>query len=360
MGKKMIVFRKFDILNTPRDDWNKIHAYRRQYHLEDTPEDPIMLDQAWEENIKGRVINLGMEVYTYGIIDNNKLIGTLFFGYFTEGSPSYVGNEKLVMFEIELLKKYRRNGVGTSALKLIAETCEENGKTILMCNSHVPDTRKFFDAIGAKIAQTQIENRLKFAELNWNMINNWIEEGEEKNPDTKIIIVEGKIPDELIEEFAKVYTESANLQPRDGISMGDMVITVDELRKTEKSDELAGIKQINIITIEKDSSISGFTGLKILPGREKLLSQGLTGVPTRYRGRKLGKWVKAKILSYVNETYPNSEAIITGNAESNEPMLYINNKLGFTKYKELLTIQISLDQLKVYLNSRSTRDIPIE
>ncbi len=61
--------------------------------------------------------------------------------------------------------------------------------------------------------------------------------------------------------------------------------------------------------------------------------QGLTGVRPKFRGRGLGKWLKALMIVYIKENYPKVERIITGNAESNEAMLSINDRMGFKKYK---------------------------
>ena len=79
----------------------------------------------------------------------------------------------------------------------------------------------------------------------------------------------------------------------------------------------------------------------------------------KYRGRKLGKWVKASLLKFIKDKFPDSEAIVTGNAESNDAMLYINKKLGFKKHKENVIAQITLPDLQNYLNKRK-KSIAIE
>jgi GNAT superfamily N-acetyltransferase len=355
----MIAFKQFDIATATNDEWNSLHEYRRKYHFEDSPKDPMVTDQAFEESIKGQMLYMGIQPFVYGVFDNDQMIGMFFFGFFKEESPSYVGNEKMSMFTIELLKKYRQQGIGSFALKILAETCEKYNKSIFSCNSNLPEVKKFYDAIGAKIVQSQVENRLSFSDIDWSMINDWIQEGEQTNRDSKIQIINGKIPDDIVLEFIKSFNESAKDQPRDDSSMGDMILTIDELRKMEETEKSAGIKSLFALTIEKNGEISGFSNLKILPGREKLLSQGLTGVPKRFRGRKLGKWVKANLLLFVKENFPESESIVTGNAESNAPMLYINNKLGFKKYKEQVMAQVYLENIKQYLHSKPITSYPI-
>ena len=122
---------------------------------------------------------------------------------------------------------------------------------------------------------------------------------------------------------------------------------------------MARIKCLIACTVEENGEISGFTEVTMAPGRESLVSQGLTGVPMKYRGRKLGKWVKAGMLQYIASNYPLAKAVATGNADTNAPMLYINNKLGFKKHKESVLAQITLDTIESYLNSRKVKVTPL-
>ena len=73
----------------------------------------------------------------------------------------------------------------------------------------------------------------------------------------------------------------------------------------------------------------------------------------------LGKWVKAKMIEYLVTRYPDTEAIITGNANSNAPMLYINTTMGYKKYKEGFVGQIKLEKVKEYLQSKKIADLTI-
>ena len=140
--------------------------------------------------------------------------------------------------------------------------------------------------------------------------------------------------------------------PVDNLEMKRRSFTLELLRGSEKTDELAGVKSITAVSIEKDGQVSGITNVKQLPGREEFLSQGLTGVPLAFRGRKLGKLIKAKMVLYIKENYPDTKAIMTGNANSNGAMLTINTKLGFKLYKELISAQVYLEDLKRYFQSK--------
>ena len=61
------------------------------------------------------------------------------------------------------------------------------------------------------------------------------------------------------------------------------------------------------------------------------VQQMLTGVKNEFRGRGLGKWLKAEMMFLIKEQFPNAKFISTGNADSNAPMLSINKRMGFKR-----------------------------
>ncbi len=356
----MITFRKFDKLTISKSEWAVIHQYRRQVHSDDTPDDPIINDSTFEEQMKGQIIMLKMKAFDYGIHDDKKLVGLFSFVFFNESSPAYKTNEKIVMFQIEMLKEYRKRGIGSKALKILVDTCEKYNKEIFITNSQIPETNKFFDSIGATIAQRAVEKRLAISNLDWVLIDQWINEGESINPETKVENYVGPIPDEYINEFVTIYNESANSLPKDKLESGDMKISIEEFRKKEQIDLITNVVTLTTLAIEKSGEISGFTILKKFPGKETQFDQNSTGVLMKYRGKKIGKLVKASMLKFVKDNYPNTRAILTKIAESNEAMIAINQKLGFKKHREYVTAQVSLQQLKSYLISKPELDYVIE
>lgn len=113
--------------------------------------------------------------FDYGVYSDDQLIETFEFHFFKDDSSHIKGKEKLAFFGIEMLKDYRRKGIGTEALKTISTTCERNHKELFMTSSHVPETNSFIEALGAKTVQKATENTLKLNELDWHMIDETIQ-----------------------------------------------------------------------------------------------------------------------------------------------------------------------------------------
>ena len=60
-----------------------------------------------------------------------------------------------------------------------------------------------------------------------------------------------------------------------------------------------------------------------------IVRQQLTAVARSWRGRGVGRALKAAMLRQVNETHPEATVIGTNNAEVNAPILSINARIGF-------------------------------
>ena len=355
----MITIKRIDILSSTRKEWLKFHSFRRQFYHECDPDLPLIADLSEEAFLKSDITNPEVKMHYFFVYNDEDIVGTFNFSFFLESSKSFKGNEKVVIFDIKVLRKYNGLGIGTRALQMMVQVCENESKSIFISKYQSFLLKPFFKTIGGIIAQKNSESRLYLSDINIQMIEGWIKEAEELNADTRILVLEKPIPDDLVEAYVNSFNESVQQMPKDEMESSAKVFDVNILRRNEQMDKEAGATHINVISIEKDGKVSGISILFKVPGSPDILFQGLTGVPLAYRGRNLGKWIKSKMILYIKDKYPEVRAIQTGNADSNAPMLYINNKLGFKKYKESITGQVSLEQLKKYLQRKNINPFPV-
>jgi len=343
---------KFDLLKGSDEEWERYHEFRRKKHLEENPNDPLSSDEFAKNSMQQNVQNPEFGIHLSSVIDGstNKQIGEIMQGLILEASPSYEGTKHLVQFDIYLLEPYRRKGIGTRLLKQVYDFVIEHNKKLLVSGSDNEDGKAFLETIGAQVALSGVDSRLQLKNVDWKMIDSWAKEGPKKSPESSLEIVQ-KIPEEILEEFCKVYTEVTNQQPLGELDVGALVFTPESYRSMEEMFEKMNRTWITIIAKESNGKISGLTEMRYNPERTTMISQILTGVQQEYRGRGIGKWLKAAMLLYVREKYPEVNIITTGNATTNAPMLSINNRLGFKVHKEAVSAQITIDQLAKYFDS---------
>ena len=348
-----IEIEEFNPLQCSREDWQLFHEYRRIRHEETSPDDPLMPDEVAEKSLQMQMDHPDFEAHLFVIRDAsiNKRIGTLFYGVVRETSPSYEGNKHLIQYEIVLLPEYRRKGIGTRALKMIYDFAIENEKSLVISGSNENDGKAFLKAIGAQIALSGVENRLYYDDVDWKMVEEWAKEGSDRSPETKLGFFYS-IPEEIIEPYSKIYTETLNQQPLGELDVNDIIFTPESLRESEKRRSELGRTHLTYITVEPDGEISGLTEMVYIPERENMIEQLLTGVKQEHRGRGLGKWLKAVMLLRIKEEFPDVNIVTTGNATTNAPMLSINDRLGFKVHKEGITGQMKTEDLVKYLEGK--------
>lgn len=276
--------------------------------------------------------------------EKEKAVGVARIGFSTKKDPAYQENKHNAEIRLDIDKDYRKRGIGSKALKVLIEKAKEdkNVNTILV-DVNLDSGHKFCKKLGGDIALEAAENRLFMKDVNWSLIEQWKNEGDkiaEKEGVTMHLFTD--CPEDILTEYVDIYTETINQQPLGSIDL-EMRVTPKSRRLQEEQLKQQGLKWHTKITREKDGKISGLTEILQIPEMPERIMQLLTGVKQEYRGRGLGKWLKADMLLYIKENFSETKFIQTDNAISNAPMVSINDKMGFklniaqTMYKFDLT-----------------------
>ena len=348
-----IEFKLFDPNGITREDWNKIHEYRMERHHEN-PDDSILSDEVYEKAILQDYKNDSIYIRRYLIIDSqkSKQIGYMTILASSEKDPSYEMNKSLLYFNLAILKDFRKKGIATKSMEYLLDFAKKHNSMLAQTRSSEEDGFKFLKKIGANLARSEKEARLQMKDVDWDMIKRWVSEAKLLNPNTKIVRFT-RVPDEIIDQYSKVCTETFNQMPMDNLEQNAMIITPEFLRNNEKEFNELGSTINSLITVEQDNQISAMTEMVYNPEKKTMISQHLTGVRNKYRGRKLGKWIKGLMLLDMKEKYPEVTIATTTTADSNASMLSINNRLGYKPFKESVTAQIKLDDLEKYYSSKA-------
>lgn len=337
-----------------RPEWTRYHAFRRARHAERDPDDPLLGDEAVERMMqRDDPFGIAIRHVVLGSMPERQL-AELTFEIFRPETPSYEANKDLAFVGLEVLGDHRRQGVGTALLRKAAALAREHGKSILAFWTEEDDGKGFMKSIHAPVAQMRRENRLYLARVDWSMVRQWVEDGPLRSPASRLEWARDRISDDVLEEFARAFTEVFNQQPFDDFALGKLVFGPGEIREGEARIASVGGTMFAAYTREPDGRVSGLTEVWRFPDTKEMVGQGMTGVREAFRGRGLGKWLKAAMLLRIRDEFPEARFIGTGNASSNEAMLSINERLGFRVHREPILFQTRLETLEEYLATAKT------
>ncbi len=278
--------------------------------------------------------------------EKETVVGRCSIEFVTRQEPDYESNKHVAAINIDVAPHFRRQGLGTRLLWVLVDQAIARGKiTVLETFGFLESGWNFCAKFGAVVALEAAQNRLELDDVDWEMMERWKAEGERRNQKAGVTIgTFERVPEDIIEEFVAVYNYTINQVPLGDLEMRPQV-TPEYVRDMEKRAQKSGNQWYTKVTQEMDGKISGLTEIVYHPGTPHRVEQELTGVRAEYRGRGLGKWLKADMLLFIRDTLPGVEYVNTGNADSNAPMLSINQRMGFKRYQTEKCYKFDLERL---------------
>jgi mycothiol synthase len=333
--------------------WQRYHAYRRLRHAETRPDDPIRPDDVDEKRMRR---DDPLETHHYHEIARDGVILSWFStSNATPGSPGYESNKHIFEAYWSVHPDHRRQGIGGSWLPLVLELMDRNGCTVLSTGADEDSGHAFIKWLGADAKQIETENRLRLSGVDWDMVRRWSEDGPKRSTQTRLEVYDGGVPEGMWDDYAPQLTSMLNTMPFDQLDHGEIVVTPDTLREWNARRAIGGEREHAVLTREPDGVISGITECSWAPHRPTLIHQQFTGVRPDARGRGLGKWIKAAMLEHIRKVHPQAQWITTENADSNAPMLAINQTLGFKPYRTWTEYQMSREKLAARVKTLPAR-----
>lgn len=331
----------FDPATATRDEWARYHAFRRARAAERAPEDPVMPDAEHEIWMRPEPDGMTRRLL---VCHGDDVVGILSTSWIT-GGPMLATNGHLMNVSAAVLRPARRRGIGTALARVAADEMIALDRGVLTTGTSEDDGRGFLDWLGAECKLEASENRLDLRHVDWAMVETWAAEGPRRSPDTSLAFWPGRVPAAELAGYCAAVTKLMNLIPKDDLDQGEFVMTPELMTEFQsRVDAMHGAIH-TMVTREPDGAYSGMTDVNYLPGQPDRIHQLFTGVDPAYRGRGLGKWLKAAMLLHIRGAYPDVRWIVTGNANSNDPMLAINHRLGFKAHRGESVYQIGRDAL---------------
>lgn len=219
-----------------------------------------------------------------------------------------------------------RSDASTSVLGELLRLARGDGRTsVIAFGDYTQETDAFWNGLGAELRFTEQESDLDLASVDAELMTRWVDAAP---GDIDLVHWAGRCPDEHID--ALVATANAmNDAPTDDLEIEDTVFDATTLRADFEARDACGIDYLGILAVSADGSAAGATEVFVNRFRPAFAWQWNTVVLPAYRGRGIGRWMKAAMWQRLNAEAPEATTLRTGNAESNAAMLAINIEMGF-------------------------------
>lgn len=339
-----LTLKYLSIPDITEQDWLDVTSLRQAADQEESPDDPVPPTEQYKTEMMTFPERRDDIQYWLGYDEQGKAIGYFVTVYPKPDHPDYATNSTFVWYYIYIAEAHRRNGYGTQMLAKIAEIADDYGAVNLQGDTLIQSGKDFIVAQGAKEALIERVSRLTMANVDWDMMQHWLDNGKQRNPDIQIIRFEGLPPEEDLEAYCQLVTDLDKEVPLEDLDES-YTFTADEARKRHERNKKAGNIEIAFYAKDSDGALMGMTGMHYQNGVDTVSYVGLTGVLPKYQGRGLGKYLKASMTFDVRDNFPKITHSNTFNAQSNEPMLHINIKMGFKPHQECVFYKSPVEDL---------------
>ncbi len=238
-------------------------------------------------------------------------------------------NLELAWLLLGILPERRRAGRGRAALASALDACRSLGRPLVGCNGWESEaTRAFAAATGFELKSQEILRRLFPRELEPGLLDAFVAEATPYAADYELLRFTGAVPEEMLEPIA-VLTESINDAPTDDLEIEDEKFPAERIRAYEQAQTAGGWVLRRLVARHRATgALAGHTVAAVDRERPTVGDQHDTAVARDHRGHRLGLLLKAEMLRWLAAEEPQLETIDTWNAESNGPMVAVNERLG--------------------------------
>ncbi|HEX9682536.1 MAG TPA: GNAT family N-acetyltransferase [Acidimicrobiales bacterium] len=327
-----------DKLELTRPHLRQLHALTEALSAEALPEDPPTPFELYERLMRIQPDHVDATVMLAHRGD--RLVGRA-----VVSAASIGTNEHLVNLAFGVHPDERNQGVGRRLLESVVDHTDLLGRTTMLffTSERVGAGERFAERIGAKRGLVSHTNRLALADVDRDLLDRWLADGPRSASDYTIEWVPSPTPDDLLDDVISAY-HVMNDAPREELDMDDDVLTPDVVRGWESAMVESGSeKWCALARHDTTGEVAGYTEVLFHPTHPTCVYQMGTAVAPAHRGHRLGKWLKATMLARILDQRPERIDVRTENADSNGPMLDINNELGFTPYIAECVWQITVD-----------------
>lgn len=254
--------------------------------------------------------------------------------------------------DVAVAPSVRGRGLGSALFAAVIEAAGAWNASLLDIYARVGGPGEpFLRHLGAELRQVERRSACLTADLDRAMLEGWVRRTRERAAAYSLVAWDGPCPDDLLPAVCDLVAVM-NTAPRDDLDWDDEHITPEQWREREAASSAQGYDSWRLCARHDGSGeLAGFTELSFPRRWPEMAYQGDTGVWPKHRDRGLGRWLKAAMALRLVDERPAVTRIETWNAGGNQPMLAINEAMGFAGLENWGAWQVTVDQARTALDS---------
>lgn len=273
----------------------------------------------------------------YAAWDDGSLVGSL------AVSVSERDNTHLGWIDLVVHPDHRCRGIGTQLLEFAKARTLRLGRRSLGGSGWESDATRGFAAKHAFPPKSSDINRRQYlAAVDWQVVAEMSGEAALAGSSYELVRIFGRTPDHMLDAVAAM-TAAINDAPTDDLDIEDEVFSRERIIDYETAQLARRYRLYRVVAQHKVSGeLAGHSVVAVEADRPEIGDQHDTAVLGAHRGHRLGMLVKTDMLGWLAEEEPQLKTIDTWNAESNDHMIEVNEKLGYVVLGRELTFQRDL------------------
>lgn len=234
--------------------------------------------------------------------------------------------------------EHRRRGIGTALARQLTVDLRQRGRTSWIClvsgrqygqpaGTPVPG-EAFAARFGLTLRQEELQRRLHLP-ASRQLLDELAAQAAPKHRDYRLVRWVDACPDEYVEPYCALKTAMVDQMPTGELELEAEVWDEERLRDMEAAAVAQDRARYVYAAVAPDGSIGGHTELVVPTHDPGVVFQWDTLVLPAHRGHRLGLALKIANLAWVQDRHPDRTSLRTWNAASNEPMIAVNDAMGF-------------------------------